>query len=107
MLKIPNLTDAEVVFGDVKHLPPYKDIPDEFKRRSNPFARIASKLFFEGGRMSEFGLTPKDGVDLTQANRALQAVLRSFEPKHEHKAAGAAFMLSEWFDLDPAKAEAA
>ena len=30
---------------------------------------------------------------------AIAAILASFEPKHEHKEAGAAYLLSQWFEL--------
>jgi len=43
-------------------------------------------------------LTPKDGVDVKKAMRALKAALGSFEPKHEHKMAAVGYMLSQWFD---------
>lgn len=107
MLKIPDLVDADVVFGNIEHLPPYNAIPNEFKSSRNPFAEIATRLFFQGGRLSDFGLTPKPGVDLEKASRAVKATLGSWEPKHEHKEAGVAFMLSEWFDRDEAKATGA
>lgn len=45
-------------------------------------------------------LTAKPGVDAHKALRAIKAVLGSYEPKHEHKEAACAFMLSEWFDKE-------
>ena len=43
-------------------------------------------------------MKPKEGVDTKKALRHVKAVLGSWEPKHEHKEAGVAFLLNEWFD---------
>ena len=40
----------------------------------------------------------KDGVDNKKAMAAISAILRSFDPKHEHKEAGVAYLFSEWFE---------
>ena len=76
-------------------MPPMVDIPDEFKRDRSPWNAIVSRWFFSGlkGR-----LVPKDGIDYTSAMRHLSAVMRSYEPKHEHKEAAVAYLLSLWFD---------
>lgn len=101
-LPIPEVSDAAVAFPTTVPLPAWNDIPEEFKRRpGTPFNKIVSKLFFQGGRLSDFGLTPKEGVDEHKAMRAIRVCLGSWEPKHEHKEAGVAFMFSEWFDLAP------
>ncbi len=100
MLDIPEVSDGNMLFGQNIPLPAWDDIPEKFHRYGGtPFNKIASTLFFEGGRLSDFGLTPKDGVDQDKAMRAIRCCLGSFEPKHEHKEAGVAFMFSEWFDL--------
>ena len=36
--------------------------------------------------------------DTNKAIRHLKAILVSYDPKHEHKEAGVAFLLSEWFE---------
>lgn len=100
-IPVPQLTRADVVFGEVKHLPKWDDIPAEFKRSSNPYARFVSGWFFSGRKPKDMArLTARDGVDRAAALGAIQAVLGSFAPKHEHKEAGAAYLLSEWFELD-------
>lgn len=92
------------VFGDVKHMPKYADVPEEFKRDRNAYVRFVSNWFFNGMSNAERArLTPKEGVDAMQAFRAIKTILVSFEPKHEHKEAGAAYLLSQWFDLAPEK----
>jgi hypothetical protein len=99
MLAIPEVSDGDMIFGQNIPLPAWDSIPEEFKGcNATPFNEVVSTLFFEGGRVSDF-LTPKEGVDVSKALRAIKCCLGSFEPKHEHKEAGVAFMLSEWFDL--------
>lgn len=109
MLAIPELTGADVAFGNIKHMPKYGMIPEEFKRSSNPYVDAVSSWFFSGAKGTPDGLvigkmkfTAKPGVDRTKALAAIKAVLGSFEPKHEHKEAACAFMLSEWFDKSAA-----
>jgi len=109
MLSIPALNDADIAFGNIDHMPNYADIPAEFKRYSNPYVRAVSGWFFGGAKRSGDeliidGVTfrAKSGVDATKALKAIRAVLVSFAPKHEHKEAACAYMLSEWFDILPA-----
>ena len=101
MLPIPVLTDVQMAFPANPPLPDWATIPQEFREGRTPFNEIASRLFFQGGALADYGLTPKPGVNLSEAVRALRACLGSFSPKHEHKEAGVAYMLSEWFDHSP------
>lgn len=111
MLAIPELDGPSVVFGDIKHMPKYDTLPADFKRHNgNAYCNAISHWFFSGGKFEHNVLTidgtdfhPKAGVDARKALRAIKAVLGSFEPKHEHKEAACAFMLSEWFDIEQKK----
>lgn len=97
MLEIPERTNIDVAFPteDLRWLPMEK-IPAEFKSGGNKWAQIASRWFFQGlPGGTEF--VPKDGVDVHKAMMALRCALGSFEPKHQHKEAAVAYMLSEWF----------
>ena len=106
MLAIPELTAADVAFGNIKHMPNYATLPAEFKRYDgNDYCKAVSSWFFNGAKKFTDGITigdmtfkAKPGVDANKALSAIRAVLGSFEPKHEHKEAACAFMLSEWFD---------
>jgi hypothetical protein len=106
MLAIPELTAADVAFGGIKHMPKYETLPADFKRHNgNDYVKAVSAWFFDGAKPLPNGIaidgkmfTAKAGVDPVKALRAIRAVLGSFEPKHEHKEAACAFMLSEWFD---------
>jgi hypothetical protein len=73
MHEVPTLNDFELAFGSIKHLPPMSEIPDRFSVGSNTFQNEFIAIWFFMG-------------------------LRSFEPKHEHKETGAAFLLFEWFE---------
>ena len=105
MLAIPDLTGADVAFGGIKHMPKYEDVPANFKKSYDPHCKAVASWFFSGAKGAPNGLTidgvtftAKPGVDANKALRAIKAVLGSFEPKHEHKEAACAYMLSEWFD---------
>lgn len=116
MLKIPEIDDAAQVFGDIRHMPRFYELPEPFQREwsYHPFCRAVEKWFFSGAKrdgeklvVGERTFTAKAGVDATKALRAIGAVLRSFQPKHEHKIAAAGYMLSEWFDEVAADEKAA
>lgn len=98
MRKIPDINKLDMAFGCVDHLPPMSDIPEKFKGDS-PQNAFVSKWFFLGLRPEDVAtLIPKAGVDKQKALIAIGAIMRSFDPPHEHKEAGAAFLLSEWFE---------
>jgi len=100
MIPVPELTQADVIFGNIKHMPSYDSVPDEFKKGHNPYCRMVSKWFYSG--LNSDDLIVKEGIDKTKALAALRAIIGSFEPKHEHKEAGAAYLMSQWFDLKEA-----
>lgn len=106
MLEIPDLQRVDVIFGDIKHMPKYETVPDEFKKGRGVFCDAISEWFFNGAQSATDGIKiggitfkAKPGVPAGKALAAIKAVLSSFEPKHEHKEAACAFMLSEWFDV--------
>jgi len=91
------ISGVGVAFGDISNLPPMSEIPDQFKKwDGNRWRDLASKWFFKG--LGDVDLNPKPGVDADTALRAVGACLRSWEPKHEHKMAGCAYLLSLWFE---------
>lgn len=103
MLEVPEVSAADIAFPTTPPgLPPWDDIPEDFRdnwhRDNHPWCRIPSKWFYQGGGLSDFGLTPKDGIDGDKAMRAIRCCLGSWEPQHQHKIAGVAYMLSQWFD---------
>ena len=109
-VEIPEFSDAEVAFPTRTCLPPYDDLPEDFvyeRGAARPFTSAVDRLFFDGGKLADHGLTFKPGVDAAKAMRALRVCLGSWEPKHEHKVAGTAYLLSQWCDYRPAKKSAA
>jgi hypothetical protein len=116
MVTVPEVNEIDAVFGGgaMKILPPYADIPDEFKvsasvtangqtTRRTPGGKVASQWLQVVSDWFFFGVkdcvwTPKAGVDTKKALRALKCCMGSFEPSHEHKEAGCAYLLSQWFE---------
>jgi hypothetical protein len=93
------VTDLDTAFGGSldRLMPAYESIPAEFRDRDNTkWHKAQSKWFYEGIKASDF--KPKDGIDPTQALRHLKCIQGSFEPKHEHKMAAVAWLMSLWFD---------
>jgi hypothetical protein len=92
--------DVTLAFpASVRHLmPEYKDIPKEFRNLNhrNKWGKMVSDWFFCG--LKNLELTPKPGIDEKKALRHIRAIIGSFEPKHEHKTAACAYLLSLWFD---------
>jgi hypothetical protein len=85
--------------GDMdKLLPPMSAIPAEFKSGRNPYVSLQQEWFFRG-LDSKARLITKPGVHRGMALQHLTAIQHSFEPAHEHKEAGVAYLMSLWFDL--------
>src|SRR5580704_11065350 len=81
-------------------LPAWADIPDEFRGdrgRSNPWCSVVMEWFNNG--LNPVRFKAKDGIDSNDAWRHLGACLKSRQPKHEHKVAGVAYLMSQWFDM--------
>lgn len=90
-------TNLDCAFGaDLRDYPPYDTIPEQFKRGNTPANNVISTLFFKGGRLDDFGLRVKAGVDRSAFFGALQSMLGSFAPKHEHKEAACAWLVHEF-----------
>jgi hypothetical protein len=91
------INGVDSVFGgDMKKLlPPMNDIPEEFQRARTEWNKLVSQWFFKG--LKSFDCEPKEGIDKAAAMKHVGAILRSWEPSHEHKEAGCAYLLSIWF----------
>jgi hypothetical protein len=97
---VANVSAIEVAFGGGhKYLPAMADIPEGIE--STPFYRLACDIFYEG--------KPSDKTPALVLKREYESVadkipgltrsiLGSFQPKHEHKMAGMALLLSEMFE---------
>lgn len=83
--------------ASVRHMmPDYKDIPEEFKRGRTKWNELVSTWFFRGLKNAQY--KPKEGIDQKKALRHLKCIMGSWEPKHEHKEAAVAYLLSQWFE---------
>lgn len=98
-IKPQEVSEADIAFGgDInKLLPELKDIPEEFKKyNGNKWNRVFSTWFFCGLKEAVFKVKP--GIDKDKALRHIKAIMCSWAPKHEHKKAGVAYLLSLWFE---------
>lgn len=101
-LLVPQIvSNLDVVLGgNIKDLmPPYEEIPNEFKdwNNKNKWLQLQSKWFYEGLKKYEIPKA-KAGINQQAALAHLQAIQASFEPKHEHKVAAVAYLMSLWFE---------
>lgn len=96
MIKPVAVTDLEKTFGRIEGLlPELDDIPEEFKTRENIWNKFTNSLFL--GSLENLELYPKENIDPQIAYDHIHCILKSFEPKHEHKIAGCAYLFSEFF----------
>lgn len=93
------ITDVMHAFpGNVSHLMPvYEDIPSEFHKCNSPWSTLASAWFYEG-LDKDARFYAKDGIDAQKAVKHVHTIMRSWQPKHEHRIAACAYLLSLWFD---------
>jgi hypothetical protein len=91
-----DITGLDMAFGGraMELLPPFAEIPEEFRRSSNTWVKFQSEWFFQGLVGAE--IIPREGIDLGDALKALTAIQASWEPQHEHKEAGVAYLASLW-----------
>jgi hypothetical protein len=93
------ISDSEMAFpANVSHLmPKWEEIPDLFKEHDGTiWNNIFNKWFYSG--LKNMNTIPKDGIDSNKALRHIKAIMGSFEPKHEHKEAAVAYLMSQWFE---------
>lgn len=97
---VPEISDLDLAFPAraMEWLPPMNEIPEQFKNPNSKekWNRLFNDAFCFG--LSDLSLVPKDGINPAKAWRVVRACVGSFAPKHEHKEAGCAYLLSEWFD---------
>jgi hypothetical protein len=88
--------------GDMSILmPDYATVPEDFKRwrgqgAAAPWCEFVTDWFFKGVQLAR--LTPRTDVDPKTAINHAKAIMASWEPKHEHKEAAVAWLLSRWFE---------
>jgi hypothetical protein len=101
------LSDLDVAFGPdregmQKVLPAMEEIPEDFKawnggsKEARKWVQAVDDIFFRGVELKAVIMKPE--VDRRAAMKHIQCVLHSFEPSHEHKTAGVAYLMSLWFE---------
>lgn len=94
------ISDVDMVFGGIDGLMvPYEEIPEDFRRgrgEARPWVELQQEWFFRGlPKGTDF--IPREGIDAKIALRHIRAIQGSFAPKHEHKEACVAYLMSLWF----------
>ncbi len=92
-----NINDIELAFGTTDLLPTQEDIPEEYKFHTNSkWNKLFSDMFFSG--LSDLQFTPKEGIDPEAAFKCVRAHMASWEPSHQDKESGVAYMMSVLFE---------
>ena len=93
------VTDVQLAFpADVSELiPDWEDIPSEHKDPGGLYSQEFSTWFFHGIAPGT-ECHPVPGIDAREAFRHVVAIMRSFQPKHEHKEAACRYLMSLWFE---------
>lgn len=94
MRPILEVTDADIAFPTAQYIPKEDEIPKEFWNGNTIWNKCFRDWFYKGLK----SIKEKPGVDRAKALRAIQSIIGSYGPKHEHKEAAVAFLLSEWFE---------
>lgn len=96
------VTGVDQVFGGniEELLPPRKDIPEEFSKlgSNNKWVKLANDLYYEGSKIKKYECTCRGDMDPNEAIKHIRAIMVSYRPKHEHKIAGCAWLLSLFFE---------
>ena len=90
--QLESITPVEMAFSTTRLLPAMEDIPKEFLK-GNVYIRLVNALFY-GQTLPEGDIEMREGFSFEALNRAVRAHLQSWSPKHEHKMAGVAYMMS-------------
>ena len=89
------VTDAEIAFGGkaMELMPSYEKLQKE--DIDLKWKKLFSDWFYN--RLAKLEIEQKEGIDKSKALRHIKCVMGSFEPKHEHKELGVAYLMSQFF----------
>lgn len=85
--------------GIMQLLPKWEEIPEDFRNErgeAKKWVKILGDWFFAGIKLTN--VVMKNDIEKKFAIRHIGCVMHSWEPKHEHKIAGCAYLLSLWFE---------
>lgn len=91
------ISDVDFAFPAraLEWMPALDEIPVEFREGLTLWNKAADRIFY--GSMEGIELEPKEGIDPYKAGRHIMAIMRSYAPKHEHKIAACAYLMSRFF----------
>lgn len=102
------ISDASLAFpaDALDYMPKWDDIPDDFQRLTEVSVEWYSfaGTWFTRGIGSEYTgflctqIDDETRLDGETVTRQISAILGSYAPKHEHKMAAVAYLLSLWID---------
>lgn len=104
MPEIPIVTDVELAFGTMAHLPRPTDGPPELDERHSAYRYVCA--MFSGPRSvtDSYNLHCRYPLEQAQGEAVIKLVrahLQSYGPKHEHKMLGCAILLDRYFYIRP------
>lgn len=94
---VVNDTQMAVGHGDTNKTLLEEALKRGFDKSNNPYNQLFNSLFFKGGKLNL--KNDLDPVFKDKALRYLTSYMRSFSPRHEHKEAVCALILSELVEL--------
>lgn len=103
-----SVTQVEQAFGTTRLLPSFDELPLVFQQGTGEAAvyhQLVDALFY-GRPLPDGDIEMHAGVTAEMLRNCTIAHLRSFEPKHEYKIAGVAYMVSQLAKLVPKSAAA-
>lgn len=98
-----SVTQAEQAFGTTRLLPPYDALPLAFQEGTGEamvYHQLVNAIFY-GWPLPDGDIELRAGVTAEVLRNCTMAHLSSFGPKHEHKMAGVAYMVSRLATLTP------
>lgn len=97
MMPVPLVSPHDVNFGRGDYLPERPAIPADFFCVENPYNKLLRRWFGGGIRMSE--IMPRMGINQCDGILAIKALLNYNHAPREHRIAGGAYLMSQWFYL--------
>jgi hypothetical protein len=96
-----SVSKGDLLFGPADVAPlmiPYDEVPKEHKGFNSKTwgHRLFCDWFYSG--VDNLILLPKEGIDPEQATGHICSIMRSWQPKHEHKEACCAYLFELWFE---------
>lgn len=89
------VSDVDMAFGGnaMELIPSYEKLKNE--KIDPKWVKLFSDWFYCG--LAKLEIELNEGIDKQKALRHIKCVMKSFEPKHEHKELGVAYLFSQFF----------